>query len=103
MSTDLSTRRPIAVFATVVAVIISSARVSTAGSMVERASLAADGGDASGQSVHPHIAPGGRYVAFTSNADNIGEGSGSVNIWLRDLQANTTERVTVTLDGRPPN
>ena len=43
----------------------------------------------------------GRYVAFSSDASNLVEGdtNGAVDIFVRDLDAGTTVRVSVALDG----
>lgn len=57
------------------------------------------GGD--GDSLFPHISEDGRFVAFTSYADDlepIGGGSGS-RVFLRDVQAGTTALVSVNQAG----
>lgn len=47
------------------------------------------------------ITPDGRYVAFASNASNLvpGDANGRSDIFVRDLQAQTTTRVSVKPDG----
>ena len=85
------------------ALLIAPLEAEANGGMIVRVKVAADGSNAGGYGVHADIAPGGRFVAFTSNADNVGAGSGSVDIWLRDLHTDTTELITETLDGGPPN
>jgi pimeloyl-ACP methyl ester carboxylesterase len=47
----------------------------------------------------------GRYVVFSSTADNLASGTiaGNNSIYLRDLQQGTTEREDVAADGTPGN
>lgn len=60
-------------------------------------SVASDGGGADGASWAPLIAAGGRYVVFTSAATNLvpGDTNGLADVFVRDLVAGTTERVSV--------
>ncbi|MBV2358419.1 hypothetical protein KUH32_01410 [Thalassococcus sp. CAU 1522] len=66
----------------------------------ERVSVALGGGDANGISELGALEPDGRFVAFTSTADNIVAGTPmeTIGIYLRDLQAGTTERVNDMLN-----
>jgi Tol biopolymer transport system component len=50
-----------------------------------------------GGSVDPEITPDGRYVAFTSTAEDLvdGDTNGLADVFVRDLLENTTECVTV--------
>lgn len=50
----------------------------------------------------PFISPDGRFVAFTSRASNLAASDrepGSIEAYLRDLEAGTTERVSIGVGG----
>ncbi len=66
-----------------------------------RISVAVDGGEPNGASYDPSIRFGGRYVAFTSGASNLvpGDHNDLADVFVRDLQTNTTTRVSVAADG----
>lgn len=68
----------------------------------ELVSRASDGTPGNGQSVSVAITPDGRYLAFTSQADNLVEGdtNGWHDIFVHDRQTGETERVSVATDGR---
>jgi Tol biopolymer transport system component len=69
-----------------------------------RVSLDHNGLDGDGASRVPSISADGRYVAFISDAPDlvIGDGNGVADIFVRDLQLGTNERVSVsTLGGDP--
>jgi Tol biopolymer transport system component len=71
---------------------------------VVRASVSSAGAAAdatSGDSPGPSITADGRYVAFSSQADNLvaGDGNGSLDIFVRDLVAGTTTLVSATPSG----
>lgn len=53
---------------------------------------------ANGENREPRIAPDGRYVAFWSSASNLVEGdtNGKPDVFVRDRQLGTTERVSVS-------
>ena len=59
-------------------------------------------GPANGRSMLPAISANGRYVTFTSGASNIVEKdtNGVTDVFLRDLQRELTERVSVSNAGR---
>jgi Tol biopolymer transport system component len=61
-----------------------------------RVSVATDGTPANGASDTPKISGNGRYVVFASDANNLvpGDGNGRTDVFLRDLQTNTTELVS---------
>ena len=61
------------------------------------ASVATTGALANGHSNLPHLSADGRYVSFTSLASNLvqGDGNGSWDIFVRDLQLGTTVRASV--------
>ena len=64
----------------------------------ERVSLDSSGAQASlGHSYMPSISSNGRYVAFASNALNLvlGDTNGDMDIFVRDRQSGTTERVSL--------
>lgn len=64
--------------------------------LVSRAS-GASGALANNWSSHPVISADGRFVAFHSTASNLvaGDTNGQSDIFLRDLQTNTTTRVSI--------
>ena len=70
-----------------------------------RVSLDTGGGNPNGESFYPSISGDGRYVAFASDATDLvtGDGSSIEDIFVRDLQAATTTRVTVDTLGGDPN
>jgi Tol biopolymer transport system component len=60
------------------------------------------GGDVGNDAAyHPAISDDGRFVAFRSNASNLvaGDTNGKVDVFVRDRQSGTTERVDVTSAG----
>jgi len=63
-------------------------------------------GNASGDGISfdPAISGDGRYVAFTSSADNLvpGDNNQAQDIFVRDLQAGTTTLVSVSTNGVSP-
>ncbi|WP_107490116.1 TolB family protein [Streptomyces alboflavus] len=62
---------------------------------VEKVSVARDGGAADGASSVPSISADGRRVAFASRASNLvpGDRNGGVNVFVRDLDTDTTTLV----------
>lgn len=70
-----------------------------------RVSVDTAGGNSNGDSFWPTISADGRYVAFASRATDLvlGDGSPAEDIFVRDLQGNTTTRVTVDAAGGNPN
>ncbi|WP_165821307.1 Ig-like domain-containing protein [Nocardioides gansuensis] len=73
--------------------------------IVTRVSVASDGSEANGQSSSADLSDDGRYVAFYSAASNLvpGDTNNGGDIFLRDLVAGTTERVSVTSSGTEVN
>ena len=72
----------------------------------ERVSVGAGGPDADGGSTsspNVSISDDGRFVAFESLRLLPGETSFVENVYVRDRQSNTTERVSVALDGSEPD
>lgn len=70
-------------------------------SMTYRVSVSTSGTEANGASRYPQISPDGRYVAFQSEASNLvaGDTNGKWDIFVRDRNAGTTERVSVATGG----
>jgi Tol biopolymer transport system component len=71
----------------------------------ERVSVASDGTQANGESVSPAISSDGRFVAFQSDATNLvaNDTNNRSDIFVRDRQAGTTRRVSVTSGGSQAN
>jgi Ca2+-binding RTX toxin-like protein len=71
----------------------------------ERISLANDGTQADQDSTAPTLSANERYVVFVSEASNLVEGDTNnvSDIFVRDLVAGTTERVSVTSNGTQVN
>lgn len=69
--------------------------------LVERVSVAHDGGEADGFSLQPKLSPDGRHLGFNSGASNLVEGDTNevTDAFVRDLLQGTTERVSVAYDG----
>ena len=75
------------------------------GGTTQRVSVAADGGQANGFSITPAISGDGRVVAFASAASNLvdGDSNGKIDIFLREWDGGTTERVSVSSNGAQAN
>ena len=72
----------------------------------ERVSMAYDGSQANGSNWWgPAISGDGRYVAFASSATNLvpNDTNGTDDIFVRDRQDDTTERVNMAYDGSQSN
>lgn len=70
-----------------------------------RASVDASGGDPDAGSYAPSISADGRFLAFQSNASDVvpGDVNGLSDVFVRDLLAGTTARVSVGLGGAQAN
>lgn len=66
------------------------------GGPVVRVSVAQDGGQANGPSYEPDVSRDGRFVVFTSRADNLVpfDENGTEDVFVRDLRQNVTRRVS---------
>ena len=74
------------------------------GDTLERASVSPTGGNTSGYSVDPVISSDGRFVAFTSFAQLVvGDTNSERDVYVRDLQTDTTLWASVGLGGTSPN
>jgi hypothetical protein len=62
----------------------------------KRASVKSDGNEANGDSFEAAISADGRYVSFTSLANDVTNNDNNIfrDIFLRDTQNNSTERIT---------
>ncbi|HVE62794.1 MAG TPA: hypothetical protein VNB94_03180 [Mycobacteriales bacterium] len=69
----------------------------------ERVSVAAEGGEAVGDSFRPDISDDGRFVAFASQAVNLAasDSGRDTDVFLRDRQLGTTEHITVVPTATP--
>jgi hypothetical protein len=67
----------------------------------ERVNVGLNGDQANSTSDYPGISANGRFVAFTSLADNLvsGDNNGDYDVFVRDRQAGTTQRVNVGVGG----
>ncbi len=70
-----------------------------------RVSVNSGGAQANGNSFGPAISGDGRFIAFVSNATNFvaGDTNGVSDIFVRDLQTNTTTRISVDSGGAQAN
>jgi hypothetical protein len=66
-----------------------------------RASVSTSGTESNGDSSEPAISSDGRYVAFSSYASNLvgSDGNSRQDVFVRDLQTNQTNRVSVSSSG----
>lgn len=73
--------------------------------ITERVSISSSGEQANDWSYAASISADGRYVAFTSYASNLvsGDSNGTRDVFVRDLQAGTTECVSVSSAGKQGN
>ncbi|HUE30371.1 MAG TPA: hypothetical protein VMR79_05815, partial [Verrucomicrobiae bacterium] len=69
--------------------------------MTERVSVASDETQGDGASTYPALSADGRFVAFQSDASNLvaGDTNGATDVFVRDRQTGTTERVSVASGG----
>jgi len=70
-----------------------------------RASLSSTGAEANGNSLDPSISANGEFVVFTSSADNLvlGDTNTSIDVFVHDLIAGDTTRVSVSSSGAETN
>lgn len=70
-----------------------------------RVSVSSDGAEADEASMSPSLSADGRYVAFRSLASNLAPGDTNAiyDIFVRDLQTGTVERVSVSSQGDQAN
>jgi len=72
---------------------------------IDLVSVNSAGGQGNGDSILPAISEGGRFVAFKSLADNLvpDDRNGLVDVFVRDREAGTTKRVSVSYVGGDAN
>ncbi|MCH8025220.1 MAG: PD40 domain-containing protein [Chloroflexi bacterium] len=73
--------------------------------VTERVSLTNSGAQANGESFTPSVSADGRYVTFTSRADNLvaGDTNSTRDVFLRDRQTGVTELLSVSTAGEIGN
>lgn len=73
--------------------------------MTTRASLSSDGIQGNDASEYSAVSADGHYVVFDSHASNLtsGDTNSSKDIFIRDTQTNTTERVSLASNGTQGN
>jgi uncharacterized repeat protein (TIGR01451 family) len=71
----------------------------------ERVSVSSAGAEGNNESVPSAISADGRYVVFSSTADNLvaGDTNGSLDAFVRDRVSGNTKRVSISSDGRQGN
>ncbi|MEU4799293.1 RICIN domain-containing protein [Streptomyces sp. NPDC023327] len=71
----------------------------------ERVSVADDESEGNGHAAAPSISADGRHIAFASHASNLvrGDSNGKQDVFLRDRQSGTTERVSLSVGGGQGN
>ena len=69
--------------------------------VTQRVSLSSADAQGNSDSLHPALSNDGRYVAFDSNASNLvsSDTNVRVDVFVRDRQTNTTERVSLSSGG----
>src|SRR6187551_461121 len=99
------TARVIVVLAIGVAAAIGAPAAWASQGTTLRVSVAAGGGDTSSNSNWPSASADGRYVAFSSWADNLvpDDANDNSDIFVRDLQTGTTRLVSLASDGTQAN
>jgi Tol biopolymer transport system component len=71
----------------------------------ERVSVGIGGAQADANSFKAALSADGRFVAFASDASNLvaGDTNGARDVFVRDRQNGTTERVSISADGAQAN
>jgi Tol biopolymer transport system component len=74
-------------------------------STVARVSVDSAGGDADGVSIDASVSGDGRWVAFSSNANDLvpGDGNPGFDVFVRNVEEGRTTRVSVDIGGGDPN
>lgn len=93
--------RPSGLFTALLGLLVATGYMTPAGAQVERISIADDGAQANADSYEAAISDDGSILAFRSNADNMitGDTNDWTDIFLRDIDAGTTVRVSLQPDG----
>src|SRR4051794_33345097 len=76
-----------------------------AGGSIERVDLGAIGTQADRRSFFEALSADGRFVAFTSKADNLvpGDSNGFEDVFVRDRKLGTAELVSIATTGKQGN
>jgi Tol biopolymer transport system component len=87
------------------AVLVLLQPAASAPGTTDRVSVAWDGAQADGASPGVRVSADGRFVVFTSWASNLvpNDTNGTFDVFVRDRQAGSTERVSVASDGSQGN
>jgi Tol biopolymer transport system component len=87
------------------AVAIGAAAPAWGGGRTERVSVSTAGAQANLGGTFPALSPGGRFVAFTSSANNLvpGDTNGRSDVFVRDRRMGTTRRVSLSTGGAQGN
>jgi Tol biopolymer transport system component len=100
-------KTPFVLASSVVAFVLASASASTAtpAGITVRVGVTGSGQLGNGDASAAGISADGRYVAFTSSSSNLvsGDTNGKPDAFVRDLQSNVTERVSVSGSGAQGN
>jgi Tol biopolymer transport system component len=72
---------------------------------LERVSVTSDGEEGDAASNYPAVSGDGRYIAFSSYAENLADGElfNNLDVYVRDRWTGTTERASVDSAGQEPN
>lgn len=70
-----------------------------------RVSVASDGTQGNGHSLHPAVSADGRFVAFSSDASNLvdGDSNGAEDVFVHDRETGLTRRFSVSVYGADPD
>lgn len=101
-------RKPIAVVLAVLSTLILALVPMTANALHAPTTMISRGPSqepGNGESLRPSISADGRYVAFESAASNLvpGDTNGVRDVFLRDLQTNSTRRISISAAGEQGN
>jgi hypothetical protein len=85
-------------------VYLRTSEAANARQLTTRVSVASDGVQGNGSSVHPAISADGRHIAFESAATNLAPGSGSgLTTYVHDFDTYTTTRLPLVNDQVAPD
>ena len=70
---------------------------------IERVSVSSNEVPANSSVGQANISADGRYVVFSTDATNLGSGSGLSQVYVRDRQLGTTTRISKSFNGGDPN
>jgi Tol biopolymer transport system component len=97
-------RRHVPLLATTALVLAATMTQAQAAGRTERVSVGSAGRQADDASFNPAVAPGGQFVAFTSDAGNlVTPDANRRDVYLRDRKRRTTTRVNVSSAGAQGN